>query len=135
MKEKVVIVHGIEEARIALAAAQALGRPLILASAPAAAGYAGILWFRELLRRAREEAPGVEVTGLLDCGDKPGLVLGALDQGLELLRFSGPRRVAQTLAEICEARGVRLVTTKLKALDLGAAEDPDGACRDWLAGP
>ena len=134
MKEKVVIVHGIEEARIALAAARALGRPLILASAPAAAGYAGPLWFRELLRRVRAEAEGVEVTGLLDCGDKPGLVLGALDQGLPLLRFSGPRRAAETLSEICQAQGVRLITTRLKALDLGAEEDPEGACRDWLSG-
>ena len=135
MKEKVVIVHGLAEARIALAVAKALGRPLILASGPAAAGYAGTLWFRELLRRARAEAPEVEVTGLLDCGDKPGLVLGALDQGLPLLRFSGPRRTAETLAEICEARGVRLVTTRLKALDLGTEPDPEGACRDWLTKP
>ena len=135
MKEKTVIVHSLEDARIALAAADAAGCGLVLASAPGAAGYAGVLWFRELLRAAQAERPGVPVTGLLDCGDKPGLVLAALGQDLAALRFTGPRKVAKRLAEICEAEGVELVTGRLRAIDLGAESAPDIACRDWLSEP
>ena len=135
MKEKTVIVHCLEDARIALAAAEAAGCGVVLASAPGAAGYAGVLWFRELLRAAAAERPGLAVTGLLDCGDKPGLVLAALGQGLPALRFTGPRKVAARLAEICAAEGVELVTGRLKALDLGAESTPEAACRSWLSGP
>ena len=134
MKEKAVIVHCLEDARIALAAAEAAGCGVVLASAPGAAGYAGVLWFRELLRAAQAERPGVEVIGLLDCGDKPGLVLAALGQGLPALRFTGPRRVAARLAGICDGEGAALVTGPLKALDLGAEAAPEIACRDWLSG-
>ncbi len=135
MKEKTVIVHCLEDARIALAAAEAAGCGLVLASAPGAAGYAGVLWFRELLRAAQAERPGVPVAGLLDCGDKPGLVLAALGQGLPALRFTGPRKVAQRLAEICQGEGVQLVTGPLKAIDLGAEAAPDAACQAWLSRP
>ncbi len=135
MKEKAVIVHCLEDARIALTAAEALGCGIVLASAPGAAGYAGVLWFRELLRAAAAERPGLAVTGLLDCGDKPGLVLAALGQGLPALRFTGPRKVATRLAQICAAEGVELVTGPLKALDLGAESAPEAACRAWLSGP
>ncbi|MDJ0942498.1 MAG: hypothetical protein QNJ30_03495 [Kiloniellales bacterium] len=135
MKEKAVIVHCLEDARIALAAAEAAGCGVVLASAPGAAGYAGVLWFRELLRASRAERPGVPVTGLLDCGDKPGLVLAALDQGLPALRFTGSRKAAKQLAEICEREGIELVTGRLKALDLAAEAAPDVACRAWLSGP
>ncbi len=135
MKEKAVIVHSLEDARIALAAAEAAGCSLVLASAPGAAGYAGVLWFRELLRAARAERPGVAVIGLLDCGDKPGLVLAALGQGLPALRFTGPRRAARRLAEICHDEGVELFTGPLKALDLGAESAPETACRAWLSEP
>ncbi len=135
MKEKAVIVHSLEDARIALAAAKAAGCGLVLASAPGAAGYVGILWFRELLRAAQAERPGVPVTGLLDCGDKPGLVLAALAQGLPALRFTGPRRVAKRLKEICDGEGVELVTGSLKAIDLGAESAPEMACRAWLSAP
>ena len=134
MKEKAVIVHSLEDARIALAAAEAAGCGLVLASAPGAAGYVGVLWFRELLRAAQAERPGLRVTGLLDCGDKPGLVLAALGQGIPALRFTGPRKVAARLAEICAAEGVELVTRRLRALDLGAEPCPEAACRDWLSG-
>ena len=134
MKEKAVIVHSLEDARTALAAAEAAGCGLVLASAPGAAGYAGVLWFRELLRAAQAERPGLRITGLLDCGDKPGLVLAALGQGIPALRFTGPRKVAARLAEICAAEGVELVTRPLRALDLGVEPSPEAACRDWLSG-
>jgi len=135
MKEKAVIVHCLEDARIALSAAEAAGCGLILASAPGAAGYAGILWFREVLRAAQVERPGVPVTGLLDCGDKPGLVLAALGQGLPALRFTGPRKVAQRLSEICDGVGVELLTGPLKTIDLGTESAPESACRSWLSEP
>ena len=133
MNEKAVIVHCLEDAEAAVSVAEALGCGLILASAPGAAGYAGVLWFRELVSLAKETAPQVPLRSLLDCGDKPGLVLAALEHGLPLLRFTGPRKTAARLAAICEAQGVELVTGPLPALDLGLEDDPETACRAWFS--
>ena len=132
---KVVIVHALEHARAALAAAADVGVPVTLASAPDAAGYAGVLWFRALLREATEEYPGVAATGLLDCGDRPGYALAAIRLGLPLVRFAGPAAVAEKLAAIAEAEGVRMVRDIPDALDLRFEADPEGAARRWLSSP
>ena len=44
-----VVVHGLADAEAALA----VGRPVTLLSAPGAALYAGCLWWREMVARAR----------------------------------------------------------------------------------
>ena len=132
---KVVIVHALDHARAALAAAADVGVPVTLASAPDAAGYAGVLWFRALLREAVGEYPDVEATGLLDCGDRPGFALAAIRLGLPAVRFSGAASVAKKLAIIAENEGVRLVRDVPDALDLRFEADPEEAARRWLSTP
>ena len=132
---KVIIVHALEHARAALAAAADLGVPVVLASAPDAAGYAGVLWFRALLREAAEAYPDVEATGLLDCGDRPGFALAAIRLGLPAVCFRGPAAVAKKLAAIAETEGVRLVRDVPDALDLRFETDPENAARHWLSAP
>ncbi len=126
------MVHSLEHARNALAAAADLGMPVTLASAPGAAGYAGPGWFVEMVAQARDEFPEVRAGALLDCGDKPGHVLAALRMGLTRVRFTGRKTVAGKLAAIAEAYGAELVTGRLDALDLRLATDPAAACRAWL---
>lgn len=132
MLGKAVIVHSLEQAEAAVAAAAERGTPLTLLSAEGAAGYAGALWFRELAALAHAGHPEVEVTAVLDCADKPGDVLAGLRVGLKQLRFSGQPAVAKALAPIAEAQGAHLVTQRPEALDLLDQADPAAACRAWL---
>jgi hypothetical protein len=48
-------IHSLAEARVALGVARELGRPVLLASAPGAAGHAGAGWWRALVEAARAE--------------------------------------------------------------------------------
>jgi len=135
MAERAVIVHSLEQARVAATVAAELGVPVTLATAPGAVGYLGALWFRELLAMVRSEYPGVEIAGILDCGDQPGAVMAALRQGLTTVRFSGPKSTAEVLAELADQYGARLVTRRIAARDLGDEPDPADACRAWLRPP
>lgn len=134
MAERVVIVHSLEQARAALAAAEALDLPLVLASPPGAAAYAGPAWFQQVIALAAAEFPTVKLQAVLDCGARPGDVLAALRQGIGRIRFTGPKAVAGKLAALAEAQGAELLTGRLRGLDLRGRKDPEAACRDWLGG-
>ena len=129
---RAIIVHHLDHARAALAAAAACERPVTLLSAPGAAGYAGAPWFLELVARAADEQPQAEWNAVLDCADRPGHVLAALRQGASAIRFSGSKATAAKLAAIAEHYGARLETGRIKALDLRGEADPLAACRTWL---
>lgn len=133
MAGNVVIVHSLEHARAALAAAEALGVPVTLASAPGASAYAGPAWFQEMTALAAAEAPRAIFEAVIDCADRPGDVLLALRLGLRRVRFTGKAVVARKLAAIAEQSGAEIVTGRLRALDLRGAANPRAACRDWLA--
>lgn len=127
------IVHSLDHARAALTAARAAAAPVLLVSAPGAAGYAGCGYFEAMIRRAMTEQPGVAATALLDCGEEPGLVLGAIRHGLKAVRFAGPDEVFAKLADIARQAGAVVVASTPPALDLLGLPDPERACRDWLA--
>ncbi len=69
-----VVIHG----RPHLLAALAPGRPVLLLSAPGAAGFAGAGWWHALTARAGQPAA-------LDCADQPGHALEALALGCALV--------------------------------------------------
>ncbi len=73
-----VIVHGLADARIALAP----GLPVTLLSAPGAGLYAGCLWWRDVVAQARAECPTVPMVDILDCGDGAGQAMAALRIGV-----------------------------------------------------
>ena len=132
MSERVIIIHSLEQAVTALKAARELGLPVTLASPPGAAAYTGALWFREVVKQAEREVPQAEVSSILDCGDKPGLVMAAFRQGVLRVRFTGPKAAADKLRAIAEAESHHLITGPLEALDLLDVADKAQACRDWL---
>lgn len=139
--ERPIVVHSLAHARAALKAAAELQCPLLLASAPAAAGYAGVAWFGELIAAAQAEHPDVALTALLDCGDAPGRVMEALRWCKDdparprlVLRFTGDPALDQPLSEMAQAVGLTLLRDLPPALDLAQARHPDRACRDWLGG-
>jgi len=135
-----ILLHSLDDARTALAAAAALGVPVTLASAPGAAGYAGPAWFGEVIAAARSEHPSVSVTAVLDCGDAPGHVMAAVRWAITaggepfILRFTGDPARDTALREIAGAAGLRLIRALEPGLDLRRARDSAEACRTWLAG-
>jgi hypothetical protein len=113
-----VIVHGVEHARVALAP----GLPVTLLSAPGAALYAGVGWWRSLVAQAAGTgtAPPPDI---LDCGAAPGRALEALRHGQRLLVLSEPDVHARIFADIAERaarQGGVLFATAPPALDLAA---------------
>lgn len=117
-----VVVHNLSHARLCA------GRRVALLSAPGAAQYAGVLWWRELLAAADWRGPA-----LLDCGDGAGRALEALRLGLPgIILRTNPAAFAAA-AEIATTQGAILLPGPPPALDLGAR----GAQRQldtWLNG-
>jgi hypothetical protein len=130
---RTVVIHSLDHARAAMAAAAALDVEVWLASAPGAAAYAGAGWFLEVIAIARAVHPDARVTAVLDCGDRPGLVLGALRRGCRAVRFTGRGRALSRIKAIAKRYGAVVYGDLGPLLDLGAEPDPPAACRAWLA--
>lgn len=126
------VIHSLAHATAALAAADALGVPVTLLSAPSGAAYAGPGWFRAVAKHACAAYPGVAVTAVLDCGDMAGHALAALREGVMAIRFDGD--TADKIADIAGQYGALVVAERPEALDLAAVADRDmtGACAAWL---
>ncbi|CAO3443685.1 hypothetical protein [Azospirillum largimobile] len=120
-----ILIRGLDDALAAAAAADSTGKPLVLMAPPAA----GALWLRGVVERVRKAHPGLEVAGLLDCGDRAGEAQGALAAGLRLVLFTGRPDMAGRLAAIAAARGATLLTRRPPALDLAAQSSAEGRGR------
>lgn len=125
-------IHSLDEARVALAVARALARPVLLVSAPSAARHGGAGWWQALVAAARAEYPEVEMTTLLDCDDSAGDAMACLREGVERIRFRGRADVAAKLRDMATQCGTRVVDDLPRGLDLRALRDPEAACRVWL---
>ena len=132
MAGKAVVVHDLDQARLAVAAARELGRPITLLSAPAAASAVGPVWFATLVRTVRAEYPDVEVEAILDCDRAAGRAMAALQAGFNGVVFTGSEAVLLKLADIGEDRRCTLYDARPEALDLLAQKHPAAACRAWL---
>jgi fructose/tagatose bisphosphate aldolase len=133
MAGKAVVVHDLDQARIALGAARAVGRPITLLSAPAAASAVGPAWFATLVRTVRAEFPEVEVEAILDCDRAAGRAMAALQTGFNGIVFTGSETVLLKLADLGEDLRCTIYDMRPAALDLMARKDPAAACRAWLA--
>ena len=104
----------------ALEAAAGARRPIIILSAPNAGICAGSGWFKALVDAARAAVPAADAVFMLDCGDDAGAAQGALRAGVETVIFAGRVDVAERLAAIAVAKGLRLPIARPDAgLDLG----------------
>ena len=104
-----VMVHSLAHIECTLA----LRRPVTLLSGPAAAVYAGCLWWQQLL-----EAADFTGLALLDCADAPGRALEALKLGLGGIILTCPQAAFAVVSEIAAAQGAVLLPQAPKALDL-----------------
>jgi hypothetical protein len=121
------VVHHLEQARAALAAAAEAGCAIQLRSAPGAAGYAGVGYLKALGEQVGQEL-------VIDCGDDAGLVMAALRTGCRRLVFSGSEEVRRRLADMAEQLGAELVgeAHALKVLTLQPEDDVAASLRSHL---
>ena len=96
------MVHHLDQARAALAAAAEIGCAIELRSAPGAAGYAGVGYLKALGDEAAHEL-------LIDCGGDAGLVMAALRTGCRRIAFSGTAELGRRLTDMAEQLGATLV--------------------------
>lgn len=136
MNDRPIIVHSLDEAKAAVAVAAELGQPLTLRSAPGAAAYLGAQVFRDMVAEAAGSQCPIPVTAVFDCGDDPGLALGALRHGLKVIRIDAPPETREKVADIAAQTGARLDggngNSESPALDLLESDDPKADVRDWL---
>jgi hypothetical protein len=123
-----VVVHGLMEARAALRA----GRSVTLLSAPAAALFAGCLWWRELVAAARAAHPATPAFDVLDCADAPGAAMAALRAGQRLLVLDPACPAWPAVCAAAARVGSRVLAARPPALDLAAPAAPR-QLRRWLA--
>ena len=129
MESPAFVIHGLKHLRAALTAAHAAARPITVISAPAASAYAGANWFAALIAHGAAEFPEVEMTAILDCGDRGGDVLVALKAGLRQIVFTGHPDAAARLNAVAAERNARILDTRPTALDLLDITDLDYAAR------
>jgi len=123
-----VVVHGLEQARLALRP----GWPVALLSGEAAAGYAGCLWWRELVAAARAAHPATPALDILDCGDAPGHAMAALRAGQRILVLSPACPAFAAVASAAAALGATVLPARPPALDLRTRR-ARRALAGWLA--
>lgn len=132
MTSRAVIVHHRRHVEAALAAADGLGVPLFLRSAPGAAAYLGAPVFRDMVAETAARWPRVAFSATLDCDGDPGLALNAFRHGLKRVRVAAPDDVRRRLADIARGCGATLDEEDAEVLDLLHLPDPEAACREWL---
>ena len=120
---RAVTVHSLAQARAALAT----GQPVTLLSAPGAAGFAGIPWWRALIRESGVGFGRLAGFDMLDCGADGGAALEALRAGQRRLVLTG--RFALAVAEAAASIGAEVFDCRPPSLDLGE----HGAERHLLA--
>ncbi|MBR9970381.1 hypothetical protein [Magnetospirillum sulfuroxidans] len=127
----VILVHDLEHARAAVAAAGS--KRLILLSPPGAAGLQGPHWWLRLLARLRDEFPHADIVGALDCADCPGWALAALRSGVERIVLSGDGPAHWAVRQAAEQKGAwGEGRWGCDTLDLLGARDPGKTCQEFL---
>ena len=107
-----ITIHSVAHARLVLARAAALDRPITLLSAAAAAVFAGPAWWRALI-----EACGTTQPDLLDCADAPGRALEAVALGCRWLILR-PCPAWPSVAERAARSGTLMRPDRPASLDL-----------------
>ena len=125
-----VVVHGLAHARAALRP----GFAVVLLSAPGAAGYAGCLWWRELVAAARAFYPATPALDVLDCGDAPGHAMAALRVGQRLLLLDPACPAFLAVADAAATLGAHVLAARPPSLDL-AERGAQRRLAGWLAVP
>lgn len=131
------IVHGIAQARLALAIAAKLGLPVCLRSAEGAGLALGAPWFAAMIATATAAAPAVDAIAVLDCGPYAGAALAAFRHHVCFVRVDVAAPVRDKLAAIAAECGARLIDDAEcdPVIDLDQVADPLRRCQLLLDKP
>lgn len=127
-----IIIHSLEHAQAALQEAQAADVRVTLISPAGAAATLGATIFRDIVAQAAADFPNANFQAVLDCGDDPGLALGALRHDIKVVRISNGPELSEKLADIAGQRGATVYSETSDELDLYDMKNPAAACRTWL---
>ena len=128
-----IVIHGLDDARLALDAVLRAGGGggVALLSAPDAACFMGAAWWRAMIDAAAPLNPTVRRRDLLDCGDAAGRAAEALRLGQRGLILSLGCLQHAAVLERADALGAIVLPSRPPALDL-AAPDARRRLDRWL---
>ncbi len=131
------VIHDLEQARAAAAAAVEFSAPVLLLTPQESAPALGTLWARELAAHLWREFPTADLLLLFDCGDRAALAHEALRAGAPGVCFTGPQDEARALAEIAAALGREFLSARPAALDLArlSPKRRRAAAKAWIGNP
>lgn len=115
IRQPAVVVHGLDHARQSLRP----GWPVALLSAEGAAGFAGCLWWRELVAAARAAYPATAAIDILDCAAAPGHAMAALRTGQRILVLDPACPAFPAVVAAARTLGAVVLDARPPALDLG----------------
>ena len=101
-------------------------------TAPGATDYAGVQFLWDIAELARSEANQyIEV--VLDCGDNPSTVFGALRTGWTKIAYNGPEPLRKKILSLVTRQGGKVVTlNEGPVLDLFHSNHPKTDCASWI---
>ncbi|MEE2694454.1 MAG: hypothetical protein VX884_03105 [Pseudomonadota bacterium] len=108
-------------------------RPIIR-TAPGAADYAGVQFLWDLIKMVPAQSEKYREV-VLDCGENPATVFGALRTGWKKVGFTGPPKLRGKVASLLSNYGGEVVVLdEGPVLDLRSSADPATDCVVWLEG-
>jgi hypothetical protein len=134
MPRPAIVVHTLDHAKSALAAAERTKSPILLLSPEGFAAYGGALLFHTMVEQAQIAYPAARCTAMLDCGDAPGHALGALRTGFKAVRLGGRAAARTRVGAIAAKLKATVVAKRPPALDLLDSVSPEEDCMKFLTG-
>lgn len=127
-----IVIHTLDHAKAALEAASEMDKPVVLLSAPGAVAYLGATVFRDMVAQAAQAHPTARYQAVLDCGDEPGLAMGAMRHGVSSVCVHVLPEVEAKLGENAAKRGCSVYHREGPELDLMDMSNPKAACVAWM---
>ena len=118
-----IIVHDLEQARAALAAASQCSRPVLLRSPESTSAAIGPAIFVETTKLARESYPEGFAGAIFDCGTEAGLAIVAIRNGDCDIIVDTDSETTEKIKKLARAK-------RITALDKRANEDRGAAVLD-----
>ena len=131
---RAVVVHSLEQATAALAAAAALDQPITVISRHSAGSTIGPGFFAELMRQARAAVPAAQAIAVLDCQTAAGRAMAAVHGGMcDAIIYTGSYETFLKLADIAMEKGITMLDHRPEALDLWQRQDLEATVTAWLS--
>lgn len=106
----------------------------MIRTAPGAAEYAGVQFLWDLIELELAQS-GHYTDVVLDCGENPATVLGALRTGWKNIGFKGLPVLQEKVASLLNQCGGKMIALdEGPVLDLRYSADPATDCTCWLEG-